>query len=264
MIAVGAADTHGTARTCDDTVTDFSSRGSAARRVDLVAPGRSLASLRDPGSYLDTLHPEAVTADGLFKGSGTSQAAAVVTGAVALVLQDRPSLSPDQVKAVLLKSASPLPRADAAGRGAGEVDARAATLAPVPKRLQSAASTTGLGSLEAARGTQHVADGDVELTGEQDILGPWDAPTWAAASTAGTSWVGGSWNGRVWTGDCRCDTSWTGDTWAGRSWAGRSWAGRSWAGRSWAGRSWAGRSWAGDAWTGRSWAGRSWAGLSWP
>ena len=39
--------------------------------------------------------------------------------------------------------------------------------------IQTFAPSTGTGRLEAARGTQHVADGDVELTGERDILGPW-------------------------------------------------------------------------------------------
>jgi serine protease AprX len=263
VIAVGAADTRGSVQQSDDLVMGFSSRGNAERRVDLVAPGRSIASLRDPGSYLDAVHPGARYGDRLFKGSGSSQAAAVVSGAVALLLDQRPNLTPDQVKALLRSTATALPRADAAGRGAGELNVAAASRAAVPSARQTWQRSTGLGSLEAARGTQHVADGDVELRGEQDVLGPWDPDAWAPASSNGTAWVGGSWNGRDWTGPCWCADSWTGDTWAGRSWAGRSWAGRSWAGRSWAGRSWAGRSWAGDGWAGRSWAGRSWAGLSW-
>ncbi len=263
IIAVGASDTHGTAATDDDTVADFSNRGNASRRVDIVAPGRSIASLRDPGSFLDSEHPEARTDNGLFKGSGTSQAAAVVTGAVALLLDAKPCLDPNQVKSLLRRSASPLPLADTAGQGMGALDIRAASLLPVWKGAQRVAPSTGLGSLEAARGTQHVADAGVELTGEQDILGPWDASAWAAASSAGSSWSLGSWNSREWTGDCRCSTTWSGSTWSSVSWTGRSWAGRSWAGRSWAGRSWAGRSWAGESWAGRSWAGRSWAGGIW-
>ncbi len=248
VIAVGAADTRGTRSTLDDTVPDFSSRGDASRRVDVTAPGRSIASLRDPDSALDVAHPTARYGDRLFKGSGTSQAAAVVSGAVALLLDQRPWLTPDQVKALLRGTAAPTPLADSAGRGAGEIDLVAASLATAPRVTQTATPSRGTGSLEAARGTQHVADGDVELTGERDIFGPWNAATWAAASSAGTSWDGGRWNGMEWTGDCWCESSWTGVTWAGRSWAGRSWAGRSWAGRSWAGRSWAGRSWAGGPW----------------
>ena len=265
VLAVGAADPAGTPRlTSDDTVPDFSARGSATRRVDVVAPGRSVASLRDPGSYLDLAYPGARSGSQLFKGSGTSQAAAVVSGAVALLLDQRPGLSPDQVKALLRSTASPLPRADSAGRGAGEINVAAAAAAVVPAgATQSWPRSQGIGSLEQARGTSHVADGDVELTGEQDILGPWNAAAWASASSAGRAWSGGAWMGRTWTGSCACDTTWSGATWSVAPWAGRSWAGRSWAGRSWASRSWAGRSWAGDGWAGRSWAGRSWAGRSW-
>ncbi len=264
VIAVGAADTRNTAATTsDDLVMGFSSRGDATRRVDLTAPGRSIASLRDPGSYLDSAHASARYGDGLFKGSGTSQAAAVVSGGVALLLQQRPALTPDQVKALLTRTASPMPLADVEARGAGELNLAAASLAQVPNVSQTWPRSAGTGSLEQSRGTQHVADGETELTGEFDIRGAWNAATWARRSTAGTSWNGGNWNGRPWAGSCWCDVTWTGATWSSAAWTGRSWAGRSWAGRSWAGRSWAGRSWAGGAWAGRSWAGRSWAGVAW-
>ncbi len=59
VLAVGAADLNGTLLELDDTVPDFSSRGDAQRRVDLVAPGKSVASLRDPGSYVDAGFPDA-------------------------------------------------------------------------------------------------------------------------------------------------------------------------------------------------------------
>jgi serine protease AprX len=264
VIAVGAADDNDTASiTGDDTVPDFSSRGDAARRVDVTAPGRSVVSLRDPGSYIDTLYPGARVGDRFFKGSGTSQAAAVVSGAVALLLEQRPGLTPDQVKALLRQTASPMPLADAAGAGAGQINLAAAGMTAAPAAGPSAPASTGTGSLEAARGTSHVADGDVELTGERDVMGPWNAAKWAAASTGQTSWVGGRWNNRDWTGDCWCATSWSGPSWAGRTWAGRTWAGNDWAGRTWAGRTWAGRTWAGGDWQGRTWAGRTWAGGNW-
>ncbi len=263
VLTVGAADTKGTTPIADDTVPGFSSRGDASRRVDVTAPGRSIASLRDPGSYIDSAHPSARFGGRFFKGSGTSQAAAVVSGAVALLLQQRPNLTPDQVKSILKSTAAPMPLADIAGRGAGEISLTAASAAAAPITTQTWARSAGTGSLESARGSQHVADGDIELTGERDILGAWKASTWAKASSAGTSWVGGKWNGRDWTGSCWCGTSWSSQTWSSVTWSGTSWTGRSWAGRSWAGRSWAGSGWSGDGWAGRSWAGRSWAGSGW-
>ncbi|HWG99498.1 MAG TPA: S8 family serine peptidase [Pilimelia sp.] len=270
VIAVGASDPRGTTRTADDTVMDFSSRGDAARRVDLVAPGRSIVSLRDPGGFIDDMHPDARVGDRYTKGSGTSQAAAVVSGAVALLLQQRPQLNPDQVKALLADSAATLPQADPDGRGAGALDVRrAVTAAAVPPHAaQTWEPSTGRGSLEAARGSVHVALDGVVLSGERDIFGPFDAAAWAAASSQGTAWDGGHWMGRPWTGDgwtaeSTSDPSWSGLSWSGLSWSGLSWSGLSWSGLSWSGLSWSGLSWSGLSWSGLSWSGLSWSGDTW-
>ena len=268
VLAVGASDTGGTVGASDDLVPDFSSRGDSSRRVDLVAPGRSIASLRVPGSYVDEAHPSARVGDRFFKGSGSSQAAAVVSGAVALLLDSRPDLRPDEVKKLLRASAEDMPLADAAGRGQGELDIYRAFLRATPDATQSWPRSTGLGSLERARGSQHVEDDGVALTGERHVLGPFDGDIWAPASASFSAWDGGAWAGRDWTSGCWCESSWSGKSWAGKSWAGKSWAGKSWAdhawsGKSWAGKSWAGKSWADYGWVGKSWAGKSWAGKSW-
>jgi serine protease AprX len=263
VLAVGAADTNQTVGSSDDVVPAFSSRGDASRRVDLVAPGRSIKSLRDPGSYIDEAHPDARVGDRYFKGSGSSQAAAVVSGAVALLLQSRPSLRPDQVKALLRGTAEAMPNADAAGRGAGELDVYRAFLATAPTTTQTWPASTGLGSLEQARGTQHVADNGVELTGEQHVLGPFDAKKWAPASAAFSAWTGGVWAGGDWTGSCWCSTSWSGKTWTGKTWTGKTWTGDSWSGKTWTGKTWTGSSWTGKTWTSTGWTSSSWTGKTW-
>ena len=133
ILSVGADDLSGTAAVGDDVVPSWSSRG-LGRNPDLVAPGRSIASLRDPNSALDLAHPEARVGDDLLKGSGTSQAAAVVSGAVALLLERRPDLTPDQVKAIIKSSADPLsgPGPDAQGAGRLNVAPRARRGEPRP------------------------------------------------------------------------------------------------------------------------------------
>ena len=121
----------------DDVVPSWSSRG-LGRNPDLVAPGRSIASLRDPNSALDLAHPEARVGDDLLKGSGTSQAAAVVSGAVALLLERRPDLTPDQVKAIVKSSADPLsgPGPDAQGAGRLNVLRALAATSPDPTSVR--------------------------------------------------------------------------------------------------------------------------------
>jgi serine protease AprX len=132
LIAVGAADTKGTPDPTDDFVADFSSSGDDIRNPDFVAPGKSLVSLRDPGSFIDEGFPDAAVGQRFFRGSGTSQAAAVVSGAVATLLQKRPDLTPDQVKALLVETAVPLPAGDARAQGAGLINLAAAGSAPLP------------------------------------------------------------------------------------------------------------------------------------
>jgi serine protease AprX len=260
VLAVGADDVAGTAGVVDDGVAVFSSRGSATRGVDLVAPGVSIAGLRDPGSTIDDQHPGAVVDGRLFRGSGTSQAAAVTAGAVALLLDARPNLTPDMVKALLRSTASRLVGATAREQGAGLINVSAASTAVVlPTYRQSWPIAAGSGSLETARGGQHVADEGVELNGEVDIMGqPWNGARWIVQSALGSAWSGGTWNGSVWAG-----SRWDGANWTGAAWTGKSWSGKSWSGQSWSGKSWSGKSWSGQSWSGKSWSGKSWSGSNW-
>jgi serine protease AprX len=262
VITVGAS--HGQNMKSQNPIAEFSSCGTEDRHVDVLAPGRSIVSLRTPGSAADTHHPEAVVAGQLFLGSGTSQASAVTSGAVALLLQQRPDLTPDQVKALLMTTAETNRKLDPICGGAGEVDLFSAIWETTPNVVQSFASSTGTGSLEAARGTHHVYDEGVELSGEQDIFGnAWDGTSWSTAAAQGTSWSGGDWNGTSWSGTSWSGTSWSGTSWSGTSWSGTSWSGTSWSGTSWSGTSWSGTSWSGTSWSGTSWSGNGWLGLSW-
>jgi serine protease AprX len=267
VITVGASE--GQNMRSRDAVANFTSCGTEERHVDLLAPGRSIVSLRNPGSYADIHHPEAVVVDRLFLGSGTSQAAAVVSGSVALLLEQRPDLTPDEVKSLLMSTAETSRNLDPICGGAGEVHLYTALWANPPSGTQQFTPSTGTGSLEAARGTNHVSDEGVPLEGEQDIFGvAWDGASWSAASAAGASWSGGTWNGSTWTGASWSGASWSGASWSsvawtGASWSGASWSSKNWTGASWSGASWSGASWSGASWSGASWSGDAWLGLSW-
>jgi len=182
------------------------------------------------------------------------------------MLQHRPTLKPDQVKRLMMTTAQAMPLADSIGRGAGQINVRAAVEAATPAFVQSHLPTTGTGTLEASRGTAHVADPDtgVELRGELDIMGKtWKPTTWATACTNVTSWTGGTWNGSVWAGSAWTGTSWASKTWASGTWSGTNWSGRTWSGRTWSGAVWDGRTWSSSTWTGRTWSGRTWSGGYW-
>jgi serine protease AprX len=243
VISVGSVDDKGTTAIEDDSLSDFSSRGSASRRVDFSAPGRSVLSLRAPGSFIDVNYPSARVGTNLFKGSGTSQTAAIVSGAIAGLLQARPGLTPNQVKALCKAATWRMNNQDAAAGAGGLVVAWAATKQMPASTAQTFTSSTGVGTLESARGNSHVTLDGVTLAGEKDIFGvPFSTSAWARASAARTAWSGGKWMGVAWAGDGWSTTSGV-TSWSGRAWSGRAWSGSSWNGRAWSGASWNGSEW---------------------
>jgi serine protease AprX len=259
VIAVGASDSNMSYGANDDTVPSFSSCGTSDRHVDVVAPGQSIVSLRSPGSNADVNHPEAAVGEQFFLGSGTSQAAAVVSGAVALIIEQRPDITPDQVKALLMQTAQPLRNAKEICQGAGLIDLKEADETKTPDVEQKYAAASGMGTLEGARGSDHLSVDGETLKGEQDIFGgQWKPEYFVKYAMNEMSWVGKDWNGTSWSG-----TSWSGTSWAGTSWSGTSWSGTSWSDYVWAGTTWSGTSWSGTSWSGTSWSGTSWSGTSW-
>jgi subtilisin family serine protease len=269
VLAVGAADSSGTLDLADDQVPSYSSSGDTgagrkSRDPDLVAPGSHVVSLRAPGSYIDqTYGGGGLVTSSLFRGSGTSQAAAVVSGAAALVIQQRPGITPVQLKQLLMRTATSI-KATPASQGKGELDLARAFATPTPAVSVSDQYSNGTGSLDAARGSvKLVADG-VTLSGEKDIFGmPFNSAAMAVLEAAGSSWSGGMWNGSSWSGSSWSGSSWSGSSWSSSSWSGSSWSGSSWSGSSWSGSSWSGASWSGSSWSGSSWSGSSWSGASW-
>ena len=264
VLAVGAANLDGANLLGCDNVATFSSR-SWSRPVDVIAPGVSIESLRDPGSMIDSAHPGSVVDTRFFRGSGTSQASAVVSGAAALVLQARPGLNPDQVKALFRSTAAPIALLDAGAEGSGLINVAAAARGWVPwGSTQSWPRATGTGSLEQARGGSHVVIHGVEVSGEQDVMGqPWDGARWAHSSAAATAWSGGTWNGAPWAGTCWCGISWADPTWSGGQWSGGQWSGGQWSGGQWSGGQWSGGQWSDGQWSGGQWSGGQWSGGQW-
>ncbi|MEA2612188.1 MAG: serine protease AprX, partial [Chloroflexota bacterium] len=232
----------------------------SARAPDFVAPGAHIQGLRVPGSYIDNRDAKTVLDGRFMRGSGTSEAAAIASGAVALILDKYPHATPDQVKRLLKTTAYDMPLEGRTGTmGAGELRLEAALSASLPVFVQTTTPAVGGGSIELARGSDHLTRDGVVLKGEHDIFGKWlNADTHAVLEAGRNAWSGGTWNGNVLTGN-----SWSGNSWSGSSWSGNSWSGNSWSGSSWSGNSWSGSSWSGSSWSGSSWSGSSWSGSSW-
>ena len=209
VITVGASSHMGTASRADDTMAAFSSLGPTAydhaAKPDLVAPGVGLYSLSSPGSTLyerwqQYLLPGSETAPYMpyLSLSGTSQAAPVVAGTVALMLQANPSLTPNAVKAILQYTAEMYDGHSYLAQGAGFLNARGAVdLAiafntPPAEREPSPPGWSG----QILWGNYQVLAGDLIATDN----------AWAAGVEWGADtivWGSGQWMNVVWGDTCQ-------------------------------------------------------------
>ena len=209
VITVGATDDRGTVGREDDVFAWFSAWGGSNPKPDLVAPGRRLVSLRVPGSTLDSLYPSRVVAaqNGAtyFQLTGTSMSTGVVSGAAALALQRRSSVTPDQLKALLAGTTRSYGTAGATGvpdptaDGSGMLDARAAD-----QQLQQAPF------LPSANGGLRPADGFARalypvlygspLRWKNPTLGGilWNLLTWSTLTWSSVAWDNFDWDSVAW------------------------------------------------------------------
>jgi serine protease AprX len=197
VLAVGAADIAGTSTTADDRIASFSSAGTFSRKPDVVAPGVGVVSMRVPGSVIDDSFPEARLSDTLFRGSGTSQSAAVVSGLVALMVQADPTMTPDEIKARLVRSAKPLPNTSVLLQGSGMVDVSAALGGPRLKKAEFEQKYTSAGK-DPLKTYQKLVDGASKKKTTQNVEtdGAFDGNRWR-----GNRWRDDGWQGNRWRGD---------------------------------------------------------------
>jgi serine protease AprX len=199
VISVGATDMGKTASISDDLIPDWSRVGDSDRDPDVVAPGTSIVSLRDPGSFIDQNYPGGKVGDDYFKGSGTSQATAVVAGAAALLIDDNPYLTPDQVKALLVNSANSVPGASDDEDGAGQIDVATAADLTVPRTVQRFPQA----SIQAILGADHSQDWRIDPGGTDKKMAAnrWSANRWSSNRWSSNRWSSNRWSGDSWGDD---------------------------------------------------------------
>jgi serine protease AprX len=222
VITVGATKTNGTPGRLDDTVASYSSKGPTlvdhVVKPDLVAPGNRVVSLASPGSTLVSsllslnIQPITTCLLGLLGNncssgvsgkytrlSGTSMATPIVAGAAALMFQKDPTLTPDTIKARMMKTAwkgypgnswasdnsgkSYFSQYDVFTIGAGYLD--------IYSSLRSADVVNGGAPSPIAY--RNTATGKYSLMNSQSI-------TWGNSITWGSSIIWG--NSIVWGGNC--------------------------------------------------------------
>ena len=231
VITVGAIDDNGTATTTDDATASWSSQGPTAldglAKPDLVAPGRKIVSLRSPGSTLDLQLPDRVVygLDPLvpeyFHLSGTSMAAPIVTGVVALMIEQTPALTPAQVKQRLLTTAAPLAYGSLFTTGSGLVSAVAAVTS-VDQTAYAVTAPVSAGFASNVYGYlygQPLVWRDLGFNGGVDSHGvPWSDVNWTDITWDDITWENIDWQSFNWSA-----VSWQDMTWESISWEDITW-----------------------------------------
>jgi serine protease AprX len=224
-LTVGATDLDGHGSR-DASVASFSGRGivDGVVKPDVVAPGVHVLGQVAPDSVIARQNPTAVTPEGLFVGSGTSEATAVTSGVAAAYLSSHPGSTPAQVKTGLRTSASPL---CTWGSGAGSV---------------TTGSDAGTGQDgRDGRGCGRWSPSGVDVSADPSGEASFNAARWRA-----DSWLDGAWIDLL-------ASSWSASSWSASSWSASSWSASSWSASSWSASSWSASSWSASSWSDESW-----------
>ena len=233
-ITVGAMNTVGTLQRFDDKMTSYSSKGPTLMdhyvKPDLVAPGNRMYSLQAQKSTLVNTYSNNRVAwssydssktsspsPAYFELSGTSFAAPLVSGAAALMLQQNPALTPDQVKARLMKTAAKLPAVttvavdpstgvayytqnDIFTVGAGYLDVAAAL---ANKDLATAPALSPIAVPDTKSNNVFLVSSQAAVWGSNTAWGT--AAVWGSAAIWGTNTIWGS--AAVWGSNAAWGTS---------------------------------------------------------
>jgi serine protease AprX len=210
------------------------------------------------GSALDSLFPDRVVVahNGAtyLRLSGTSMATPVVSGAVALVLQRRPNLSPDQIKALLVGSTQPFGQdsgvalPDPAAAGAGLLDALAAVQAPAPGGSGSIGLLAGTTLVEGIPTTSVVAvnrglrPANTFARAMFRVL--YGSPLrWKDPTLGGIAWTSINWDSVVWD-----SIAWDNYDWDSIAWDSIAWDSVAWDSIAWDSIAWDSVAWDSIAW----------------
>jgi serine protease AprX len=195
VITVGATNDMGTVALSDDVIAPFSGYGIAENgliKPELVAPGKNIISLLPDHRNLtiSKQHPENRVTSLYFRMSGTSISAPMVSGAAALLLQNDPTLTPDQVKYRLMATANNnWPGYDANKAGAGYLDIYAA----VHGTTTESANTD-------------ITASQLLWSGSEPVV--WESVAWNSVAWNSVAWNSVAWNSVAWN-----SVAWNSDYW---------------------------------------------------
>ena len=193
VITVGATNDQGTIDISDDTMASFSAYGtteSGFAKPELVAPGQNIVIYLPENNKLTIgqQHGSNRINKDYFRVSGTSFSAPMVSGAITLLLQDEPLLTPDQVKYRLMATAEKnWPGYDPLKAGAGYLNIYAAV-----HGTSTESANTGVDASQLLwSGNEPIVWGSVA----------WNSVAWNSVAWNSVAWNSVAWNSVAWNSD---------------------------------------------------------------
>lgn len=180
----------------DDRESIWSSRGPGVdgnAKPDVLAVGESVVSLRVPGSYLDRTFPERAVSETRTRMSGTSVAAAITAGVVAMIIARRTRTTPTEAKTALISTARRVPESET-----GAIDV---------SRALRWSSDDG-----SARANARVRPSALLLARLRALL-PTNTLTWENVTWENVTWENITWESVTWE-----SVTWEAVTWETVSW----------------------------------------------
>jgi serine protease AprX len=201
VISVGGVDDQGTKNNTDDELASWSSRGRTQdgfAKPEVTAPGAHIVSLLSPDSDFASMCPSCIVSGQYIRAGGTSMAAPMVAGLVALMLEEHPNLTPNQVKGIIMDNARSI-------SGAGEE-------AYAPRAVASTSGSNPNAGI-APNPLVNPATGAIDYTRSS-----WSRSSWSRSSWSRSSWSRSSWS-------CACSKTSSGkidptrSSWSRSSWS---------------------------------------------
>ena len=206
VISVGGVDDAGTRNLSDDTLASWSARGrtqDGVAKPEINAPGARIVSNLAPSSAFSRLCVSCILNGGMIRAGGTSMSAPMVSGAVALLLERHPHLTPNQVKGVLMASARSLPG------GLPAVDAYAAI-----RRVNSGSVPVANQGL-TPNNLIDAATGAIDYTRSS-----WSRSSWSTADgQRAADWARSSWSRSSWSSTDSSAVETSRSSWSRSSWS---------------------------------------------
>ena len=217
-LTVGAADVDGRVK-----VAPFSGSGVVAgvSKPDVVAPGLHVLGVVPADSTVARNNPQGWTRDGLFKGSGTSEAAAITSGIAAAYLSDHPSADPLTVKAAIRTAATPI-RDSRAGAG----------FVAIPNgAVAGSATAAGEANFDAATWSANAWTGVPNW--QSQLTSMWSGAAWTAATWSAATWSAATWSNSTWSAATWSAATWSAATWSAATWSAATWSAATWSDYGW-------------------------------